>query len=55
MKRSSVGIQKEPDIMIIPMIDNRILLACILHDEYVVHEYRRANSAQLTGGILVFC
>ena len=45
MKRSSVGIQKEPTIMIIPMIDIVFLLARIFHDEYVVYEYRGTNSS----------
>ena len=44
MKRSSVGIQKEPTIMIIPMIDIVFFLLGIFHDEYVVYEYRGTNS-----------
>ena len=38
MKRRSKGIDKEPDIMIIPMIDI-VFFYWYFHDEHFIYEY----------------
>ena len=53
MKRSSVGIQKEPTIMIIPMIDIVFFLLVFFMMSYVIYEYRGTNSAQFAKGLCI--
>ena len=48
MRRRTLGVKKEPTIMIIPMIDIVFFSIGILHGRHFIHEYGATNSVKFT-------